>query len=114
MRDLPDAMALATLAVVGEGDEPLRSRCLAIAHRESEAGDAAFAAIRRELAARYGTGEDRALLERLAAEIRSGGFDAPASARDWARAVLARITAQKLRESNPEFLAAGGFGALAE
>jgi hypothetical protein len=105
MRDRPPGSELVLLAE-GIGDEdPLARRCRAIAAREADAGDAAFAPMRAALEARYGKGEDRALLRRLAGEIAAGGFDAEGAARDWALDVLRAITRQKLRESNPAFLA---------
>jgi Domain of unknown function (DUF6285) len=115
MRDRPDAEVLAALAeAIGEGDDPLTARCRAIVRREREGADAAFASIRAVLTRRYGMGADRDLLARLEAEIRSGGCDAPGTARDSVLSILRRITAAKLGESNPEFLALDGGDAPVE
>jgi hypothetical protein len=108
MRDLPRGDELAILARELSGAAALVERCRAIAARERSFGEAGFATARAELKARYGEHEDRVLLARLAAEIGQGGFDAPGVARDWALRILFAITRQKLRESNPEFLAAHG------
>jgi hypothetical protein len=105
MRDRPTGSELAMLAQ-GTGDEdPLAERCRAIAAREADAGDAAFASARAALEARYGKGEDGALLRRLAGDIAAGVFEAVGAERDWALDVLWAITRQKLNESNPAFLA---------
>ena len=108
MRDLPSGEELARLAQEIGGDATLVARCHAIAAREQSAGEGAFAAIRAALTARYGAGDDRALLASLSAEIARGVFDAPSAARDWARHLLWDLTRQKLRESNPELLAVHG------
>jgi len=108
MRDLPRGDELATLARELGAAAALAERCRAIAAREQSFGEAGFAPTRAELKARYGEHEDRALLARLSAEIGQGAFDVEGEARDWALRVLIAITRQKLRESNPEFLAANG------
>jgi len=99
---------LAILARELSGAAALVERCHAIAAREQRLGEAGFAPARAELRARYGAHEDRALLAHLSAEIEGGAFDAAGEARDWALRILFAITRQKLRESNPEFLAANG------
>lgn len=104
MRDRPSGEALAALALSIDDGDALVSRCLAIAARESSAGEAAFAPMRGSLAARYGAGGDCALLRYLAGEIAAGAFEEAGDARDWALCLLWDITRQKLRESNPEFL----------
>jgi len=108
MRDLPRGDELVVLARELSGAAALVERCRAIAAREQCFGEAGFAPARAALRARYGEHEDRALLARLSAEIGRGAFDAAGEARDWALRVLLAITRQKLRESNPEFLAANG------
>jgi hypothetical protein len=50
------------------------------------------------------------LLRRFAADLRAGAFDRCASRVRIARAILWRLTILKLREGNPGFLAANGFG----
>jgi hypothetical protein len=50
------------------------------------------------------------LLRRFAAELRAGAFDRCDSRGRKARAILCRLTILKLREANPGFLAANGFG----
>jgi hypothetical protein len=50
------------------------------------------------------------MLRRFAAELRVGAFDACDMRVRAARAILWRITMMKLREGNPHFLAANGFG----
>lgn len=109
MRDRPSGAALAALAhalseegALGEEDA-LAARCRAIWAREAGAGDA-FAAYRAALAARYGAGEERWLLERLAADIRGGALDDGSADREALGALLRAITRQKLAESNPDIL----------
>lgn len=105
MRDRPSGEELATLARAIGGDDAPARRCAAIAAREQAAGEGAFASARARLGARYGAADDRALLARLAAEIRAGVFDPAGTVRDWACGVMADITREKLRASNPAFLA---------
>jgi len=50
------------------------------------------------------------LLRRFAADLRAGAFEPCASRGRAARAILWRLTILKLREGNPGFLAAQGFG----
>jgi hypothetical protein len=50
------------------------------------------------------------LLARLAADLRNGAFETSPSRAAAARAILWRLTIAKLREGNPQFLAANGFG----
>jgi len=97
-RDRPSGEELAALA--RERDDPLAMRCRAIAARERSFGEAGFASCRAALAARYGAGPDGAGLAALAAALRAGSRDAELLAILWT------MTLQKLRESNPEFLAA--------
>ncbi len=109
LRDRPSGVELSMLAREIGGGDPLAARCAEIASREREGEAAAFATCRARLAARYEAADDRTLLARFADDIRAGAFDAAGAARDWARAVMTDITVQKLRESNPEFLAANRF-----
>jgi Domain of unknown function (DUF6285) len=105
MRDRPSGVELAALAdALGTGDAPA-ARCYAIAAREAEAGDDAFAACRAVLTARYGAGDDKTQLARLAGEIRAGVLDEGSAERATLAALLGAITRQKLRESNPDYLA---------
>ena len=53
---------------------------------------------------------DAALLCRLAADLRVGAFEGCEMRARAARAILWRLTMMKLREGNPAFLAANGFG----
>jgi hypothetical protein len=50
-----------------------------------------------------------ALLARLAADLRKGAFQTTPSRESAARAILWRLVLAKLREANPQFLAANGF-----
>lgn len=109
MRDRPDGatlLALAREASAEGGDAELVARAVAIAEREGAAGLAPFEMCRAALAARYGDADIASLLRRFSDEIRAGAFDEPGPARDEARRLLWAITAQKLRESNPDYLAA--------
>lgn len=96
------------LARAEGGEKALVARCKAIAEREAQWGEAGFDACRALLRMRYGEASDCVLLMRLTAEIGAGAFDEPGPTRDWLTRVLWEITRQKLRESNPEFLAANG------
>jgi hypothetical protein len=104
VRDRPSGGALAALADALGGEDVLAARCQAIFVREREAGKGAFAACRAALVARYGAGEDTALLARLATEIRAGALDDGRPERAPLAALLRAITVQKLRESNPGYL----------
>jgi aminoglycoside phosphotransferase (APT) family kinase protein len=124
IRDLPGGSAL-----VGLGREWLRdvllprlppehhrelrlvATAMAIAEREAIAGDAPAREVAARLAEFYGEGGSvRAQLRRLALDLRAGAFEQCASRRRAARAILWRLTILKLREGNPGFLAANGFG----
>ena len=121
MRDLPSGAALLALGrdlidellplVPPERHRELRlvATAMAIAEREAIAGDTPVRDILGQLAEFYG-GPDDALLHRLAADLRAGAFDACAMRGRAARAILWRMTMMKLREGNPHFLAANGFG----
>ena len=49
------------------------------------------------------------LLAHLAADLRNGAFETTPSQETAARAILWRLVLAKLRETNPQFLAANGF-----
>jgi hypothetical protein len=104
MRDLPSGDELAALARALGATDARAARCQAIAERERAAGEGAFAAVRAALATRYGAAEDRALLARLAAEIRDGLLDEGSADRSALAAVLRALTRQKLAENNPAYL----------
>jgi hypothetical protein len=103
MRDLPAASLLLALAAeAGEEEPALVQRCRDIARREEQLGDGRYDEIRRALAALYGPGDDRALLTRLAADIRIGRFDPPTMER-----LLRGLIRLRLEESNPDFSSLG-------
>jgi len=54
--------------------------------------------------------EERDCLTRFAADLRNGAFETSPSRAAAARAILWRLTIEKLREGNPHFLAANGVG----
>jgi len=126
MRDLPGGAALLALGrdllldellplVPPERHRELRlvATAMAIAEREAIAGDPPEREILARLAEFYGhseAGPDGSLLHRLAADLRAGAFDACEMRGRAARAILWRLTMMKLREGNPHFLAANGFG----
>jgi hypothetical protein len=56
-----------------------------------------------------GDGGQSDLLARLAADLRNGAFETTPSRESVARAILWRLVLAKLREANPQFLAANGF-----
>lgn len=118
MRDLPaglDLLALARrllldeiLPLVPEERRPdlhLAATSMAIAARESTNGDAPLAEITGMLAALYGEPAD---LARLSGDLRKGEFETSGSRPRAARAILWRLVILKLREGNPQFLAAHG------
>jgi hypothetical protein len=119
MRDLPSGPALLALVrdillnelmpLLPEERRPdalLVARCMAIAQREAEAG----ANSEHELRVFYGATTDTdELLRRLARDLRIGAFENSPDRELCARAILWRLTIAKLRQSNPEFLAANGF-----
>lgn len=118
MRDLPsglDLMALARrllleeiLPLVPEERRPdlrLAVTSMAIAAREVANGDAPLSEIGDLLAEIYGEPAD---LSRLAGDLRKGAFETSGSRERAARAILWRLTILKLREGNPQFLAAHG------
>src|SRR6516162_1770622 len=119
MRDLPSGPAL--LALAGEvllseltpllpkerrTDALLVARCMAIAQREAATGETP----EHELRLFYSAGPDtEGLPARFARDLRNGAFENSSDREVCARAMLWRLTIAKLRQSNPEFLAANGF-----
>ena len=132
MRDEPDALGL--LAIAREAllaelmpllpaerryEALMVAGALAAAAREIEAGDAPLREELRELAEFLGErpgeggppGEELLRLNaRLAALIRAGAFDRPGPERAALIRHLRAATVRKLRETNPKYLAAEGFG----
>ena len=119
MRDLPSGAALLALArdvlvsdlmpLLPEEHRPdaLRvARCMAIAEREAKPGETP----EHQLQVFYGARTDtEQLLRRFARELRIGAFENSPEREVCARAMLWRLTIAKLRQSNPEFVAANGF-----
>ena len=123
MRDLPSGAALLALGrellfdrllpPEREREARLLATAMAIAEREASAGDAPTRDIAGRLAELYGcaeVGTDHALLRRLARDLRAGAFETCEARGRAGRAILWRLTILKLREGNPQFLAANGFG----
>jgi aminoglycoside phosphotransferase (APT) family kinase protein len=119
-RDLPSSRNLLALAretlldellpllpAERERDAHLIATVMAIAARE-QAEDGWQEEIGAALAEFYG---DAGLLSRLAADLRNGAFETSPSQETAARAILWRLTIAKLREGNPQFLAANGIKA---
>jgi hypothetical protein len=112
-------------------DLHLVATAMAIAAREAAAGDKPTEDILRELAALYpedsrpyqtvDNGRTEAasrdsigqhgmvLLRRFAADLRNGEFESSEPRQSAARVILWRMTAVRLRQGNPQFLAANGF-----
>jgi hypothetical protein len=122
LRDQPSGLALVGLArewLIGEllpllpverhRELRLVATTIAIAEREAVSGDAPTHDILRLLTEFYGAA-DHGLLHRLAADLRMGAFERCDSRGQPARAILWRLTMMKLREGNPQFLVANGFG----
>jgi len=119
MRDLPasrDLVALARELLLDEllpllppergRDAHLIATAMAIAAREASAGNRWEQEIAGLLNGFYG---ESGSLDRLAADLRNGAFETSPSRGAAARAILWRLTVEKLREGNPQFLAANGF-----
>jgi hypothetical protein len=85
----------------------LIARAMTIAARELDAARAPPAICHAALAQLYGEGDADSLMRRLAREIRAGAHDAPGPKRDAVRSLLWAMTREKLRVSNPEYLAGG-------
>ena len=122
MRDLPGATALLALGrellleellpllpPEREREARLIATAMAIAEREAVAGGGWTDDILQQLADLYG-GPREGLLRRLTADLRTGAFESCAARAAAVRAILWRLTIAKLREGNPQFLAANGFG----
>lgn len=110
MRDPPDAarlLALADMAVAAE--RHLVARARDIDARERSFGTETYEAVAAELRSLYGAHDGASLLRRLAADIRAGRFEVPGPERAQIRDLLLALVAQRLRESNPGFLAGTGF-----
>ena len=120
MRDLPSGPALLALArdvLMNEllpqlpqecrPDAVLVAKCMAIAKREAEAPAEEGRAILGEIELLCGQGVDA--LRRFAYDLRVGAFESSQPHDRAARAILWRLAVTKLRQSNPEFLAANGF-----
>ena len=117
--DLPSGAALLALARAVLVDElvPLLpeehreqallvARCMAIEQREAAIDET----LEHELRELYGAAADPdQLLARFACDLRNGAFENSPDREPSARAMLWRLTIAKLRQSNPEFLAANGF-----
>jgi len=120
MRDLPQSRDLMTLArellldellpllpPERERDAHLIATAMSIAAREARADDwpgeivGLLNGFYDEM-----TGDP---LGRFAADLRNGAFETSPSRTAAARAILWRMTIEKLREGNPQFLAANGF-----
>ena len=121
MRDRPDGAVLLDFARAAllrdlapllpaerQHEVALVARAMAIAAREAATGDAPLRACQAALAELLGEGDLDTLLRRLAAAIRAGDYDTPSPQRAQVRRLLWAITVQKLRESNPDYLAASG------
>jgi hypothetical protein len=121
VRDLPaslDLLALARELLLGEltpllpperqRDAHLIATAMAIAAREAK-GEGWQTAIREALRSFYGDGAaGMDVSARFAADLRNGAFETSPSRAAAARAILWRLTIEKLREGNPHFLAANG------
>ena len=120
MRDLPkslDLLALARETLLDElvpllpperrRDAHLVATAMAIVSREAAGGEG----WQQEVAMLRGDFyEDRSVgLARFAADLRNGAFETSPSRAATARAILWRLTIEKLREGNPQFLVANGF-----
>lgn len=88
---MPEAQRLPLLLVAG---------AMAIAEREARSGNAGAEALRTGLTQLYGGGGDEPRLRRLAADIRSGAFDA-GDARTQVRGLLREWTRAKLATCSP-------------
>jgi hypothetical protein len=119
MRDLPsslDLLGLARALLLGElapllpperrRDAHLIATVMAMVAREA-AGEGWDEEIARLLSNFYGEAAETALA-RFAADLRNGAFETSPSRASAARAILWRLTIDKLREGNPHFLAANG------
>jgi len=119
VRDLPqsrDLLGLARELLLGEllpllpperaRDAHLIATTMAIAAREAAGGEGWQEEITGLLNEFYG---ESGSLHRLATDLRNGAFETSPSRAAAARAILWRLTIEKLREGNPHFLATNGF-----
>jgi aminoglycoside phosphotransferase (APT) family kinase protein len=88
----------------------LLATAIAIARREARAGEAPGRETLTRLAEFYRCAASQALLPRFAADLRNGAFETSGPRERDARAILWAMTIARLRASNPQFLAANGFG----
>jgi Domain of unknown function (DUF6285) len=123
MRDLPESLDLLALArellldellpllpPERERDAHLIATAMAIASREVKAGVGWQTVLRGTLRGFYADdGVSGDVLARFAADLRKGAFETSPSRAAAARAILWQLTVEKLREGNPQFLAANGF-----
>ena len=109
-------------------DLHLVATAIAIAARETTGGEGPARDILGDLAQFYGCvasgprpprpreggrdarGPGDALIQRFALDLRNGAFETCPSQESAARAILWRLTIARLREANPQFLGANGFG----
>jgi hypothetical protein len=95
-------------------DARLIANSMAIAEREAETADELRRAIARGLEKLYdctAIGEEAEdLLRRFVDDLRVGAFKNSEPQERKAHEILWRLTISKLREANPRFLAANGFG----
>jgi hypothetical protein len=127
MRDLPTGPSLLALArdVLLNDLMPLLpeearlnarlvANSMAIAQREAQTADDLRKAVARELEKLYGSGERGGepvtLLQRFARDLRVGALPSSGPQECMAREILWRLTISRLRQANPRFLAANGFG----
>jgi hypothetical protein len=122
MRDLPaslDLLALARELLLDElapllpperaRDAHLIATVMAIAAREARAGEGWQREIETVLVDLYGDEDVRGnVMPRFVADLRNGAFETSPSRAAAARAILWWLTIEKLREGNPQFLAANG------
>jgi aminoglycoside phosphotransferase (APT) family kinase protein len=93
----------------------LLATAMTIAERELAAGDGPALTLLAALQDFYERPASEladlaSLLRRMAADLRVGAFESCAAREAAAHAILWRLTMAKLREGNPAFLAANGFG----
>ena len=95
-------------------DARLVANSMARAQREAETADDLCNAVACELARFYdseaGGGDPEDLLRRFARDLRVGALQSSKPQERMAREILWRLTISKLRQANPRFLAANGFG----
>jgi Domain of unknown function (DUF6285) len=95
-------------------DARLVANSMAIAQREGEAADDLRRMLARELEKLYECREKSMEapdpLRRFAQDLRVGAFENSEPQEPKAREILWAVTISKLRQANPRFLAANGFG----